>query len=78
MGLGMGCDPRLPDKAGDEFCRACHVGEGHLTIGPVPDRVAGVCTDLIYPRGLPGPLGVSRNAYYLLQVFHFSFFVLWV
>ena len=36
--------------AGDGFCRASDVGEGHVTLGPV--RVAGVWSDLL---STPGP-----------------------
>ncbi len=41
---------------------ALHFLEGHVTLGPVTVRVPGVWSDLLSPRSLPGPLGVSRNA----------------
>ncbi len=41
VGLGMGGDTRLPDQAGDGFCHASDVGEGHVTLGPVTVRVPG-------------------------------------
>ena len=64
MGLGLGGDPRLPDWAGYGFCRASDVGEGHMTLGPVPVRVAGVWTDLLYTRGLPGPHPATLSTFF--------------
>ncbi len=35
-----------------------------MTLGPVTVRVPGVCSDLLSPRSLSGPLGVLYNTYF--------------